>query len=271
MARKQLACPNCGLRAGRVVDRKAWITTLIECDHCGLLYRAPTDTTADNRNFYQAEYHEGFTTDCPDAEELQRLKKSNFAGKAGDYSTYIEVLNHLGVSTGTKIFEFGCSWGYGSYQLMQAGFEVVAFDVSRKRCAYAVEKLGVDATSNLSEVNQSFDLFFSAHVLEHVPDLQETIRLARAITKPGGLFLNFTPNGSATYRERNWRRFHRSWGLTHPNFLQDTFYQNVFPDSPYLLASASPAYPLEQLSGWNRGEHVVHDMSGWELMAAVVL
>src|SRR2546423_4669012 len=114
-------------------------------------------------------------------------------------------------------------------------------------------------------VGRDYDLFFSAHVLEHVPDLRETIELARTINKPGGLFVAFTPNGSQAYRESNWPLFHKAWGLVHPNFIQDSFYKHVFKGNPYLIASAVP-YPLQQIASWNRREQVVCDVSGWELM-----
>jgi SAM-dependent methyltransferase len=254
-----------------VIDRKAGIITLVECARCGLLYRTPTDSESDNQEFYQADYSESFTTDCPEDEKLRNLKESEFAEETVSYPTYLEVLKHLGVSTGSRIFDFGCSWGYGSYRLAQAGYEVEAFEISAPRCAYAVEKLGVRATCDIASVGRDYDLFFSAHVLEHVPDLRATIELARKVTRRDGLFVAFTPNGSAAYRESNWLTFHKSWGLVHPNFLQDAFYKQVFKDEPFFIASAPPMYPLERIALWNRQEQVVSDVSGWELMAAAVL
>jgi 2-polyprenyl-3-methyl-5-hydroxy-6-metoxy-1,4-benzoquinol methylase len=246
------------------------VTALVECAHCKLLYRTPTDSTTYNQDFYQAEYTEGFTTECPDDEALESLKENGFAEETSGYSSYVEVLKHLGLAAGSRVFDFGCSWGYGSYRLSSAGYEVEAFEISEPRCAYAVEKLGINATCDMAMVGRDYDLFFSAHVLEHVPDLRSTLEFARTITKPGGLFVAFTPNGSQSYRKSNWPLFHKAWGLVHPNFLQDAFYKHVFKDNPYLIASELP-YPLERIASWNCLEQIVCDTSGWELMVAAVL
>jgi transcription elongation factor Elf1 len=269
--RQQLSCPYCGRVEGTVVDQKFGIVMLIECAYCGLLYRTPTDSSHENHDFYQADYSEDFTTDCPSDGELESLKETEFAKETNGYSSFLEVLNNLSLPKGSRVFDFGCSWGYGSYRLARAGYEVEAFEISAPRCAFAEKKLGIKATSDISGVGRDYDLFFSAHVLEHVPDLQSTIRFARGITRQGGLFVAFTPNGSEAYRKQNWALFHKTWGLVHPNFLQDAFYQHVFKDDPYLIASAPPTYPLERLASWNRQEQIICDTSGWELMVAAVL
>src|SRR5256885_4506390 len=165
LAGQQALCPYCRRSEGQVVDQKAWVTELVECAHCKLLYRTPTDSLTDHLDFYQAQYKEGFTTECPGDEDLQSLKENGFAEETGGYSIYLEVLKHLGLSAGNRVFDFGCSWGYGSYRLSAAGYEVEAFEISGARCAYAVEKLGINATCELSMVGRDYDLFFSAHVL----------------------------------------------------------------------------------------------------------
>lgn len=263
-------CPGCYSNQANVIDSKIWgITTLVECDQCGLLYRTPTDSPKDSIKFYQESYSQGFTTDCPSEEQLITWKQQNFANSPKDFSHYLEVLKAFGCLPGSKIFDFGCSWGYGSYQLKQAGYNVEAFEISAPRCVYAVNKLDIKATNNLSELSGDFDIFFSAHVLEHVSDLYETINLAKKITKPGGLFIAFTPNGSLEYRQSNWQGFHKSWGLVHPNVLQDKYYKYIFQNHAYLIASCP--YNWQQISSWNRQDRLVLNLSGWELLLGVIL
>jgi len=233
------------------------------------MYRIPTDTQIESHQFYQQDYSEGATTECPDEAELLKLKEGNFSEASNSYGRYLEVLQHLGYRRGTRVFDFGCSWGYGSYQMVQVGYSVTSYEVSAERRAYAAERLGVDTVSDLSRAACDFDVFFSAHVLEHVPDLQEVIRLAKRITKPGGLFIAFTPNGSLDYRNTHREAFHKSWGLVHPNVLQDKFYRHLFVEQPYLLAS--DPYPASQISSWNKRDQLVCDLSGGELLAVAVL
>src|SRR3954447_14387809 len=71
--RRNMACPSCGSGRAYVVDRKWIVTTLWRCRQCKLLFRAPTSSESLNKEFYQAEYEQGFTTKLPDKAELQNL------------------------------------------------------------------------------------------------------------------------------------------------------------------------------------------------------
>lgn len=200
------------------------------------MFRAPTTTSAENEAFYQENYHQGFTSDTPSDEVLRGLMTSNFAGSEKDYTSYINVLAALGGKPGDRLLDFGCSWGYGSWQLKKHGYDVVSFEISKPRCRYAREKLGVAAYDNLDDLkDEGFDIFFSAHVLEHVPAISDVFAFAQKKLKKGGLFIAFTPNGSEDYRRRQDGAWRQLWGMVHPNFLDDRFYRKAFPN--VLLAS----------------------------------
>jgi 2-polyprenyl-3-methyl-5-hydroxy-6-metoxy-1,4-benzoquinol methylase len=238
---ERFRCPSCGCMKSDVVDRKFLVTQLRRCANCQLMYRTPTDDPATNASFYENEYTQGFTTDVPSDEALIDLRKQNFAGSEKDYSYYIGVLTQLGLRPGARIFDYGCSWGYGSYQLAQAGFEVVSFEVAPSRKRYAVERLGVrtvdDMEQVISERADYFDCFFSAHVVEHVPSPAQAFDYAMRLSKRGGLFVSFTPNGSQAHRAvaPGWRAL---WGEVHPNFIDDVFLDSNFRRSPRAVGSS---------------------------------
>lgn len=261
-------CPNCDGQASALIERKMIVTELRRCDACMMMFRIPTDAPAEAADFYNHAYAQGFTTDMPDAAALAELKARRFAGTEKDYSYYIDVLRQLGAPAGAKLFDFGCSWGYGSYQFAQAGFETLSYEISAPRRRYGVENLGVHAVSDFeawassAEAEASMDVFFSAHVLEHVPSPSRIISLARRVLKPGGLFVAFVPNGSTAFRtvSPDWSKL---WGEVHPNFLDEVFFNATLSDVPRafgaspvsiaptikgLLASAPPrAYSLDKL------------------------
>ncbi len=190
------ACPSCGSGVSIVVDRKYLITTLRRCGSCSLMFRAPTTTAEEFAVFYQDDYSEGFTTDLPSQADLDLLKQGHFKDSGKDYGKYIGVLQALGCRPGQLLLDYGCSWGYGGWQFAEAGFRVIGFEVSEGRCRYAQDMLGVNAASTIDRLPMQgeFDVFFSSHVLEHIPNLGEVLLLARTIVKPGGLFVAFTPN-----------------------------------------------------------------------------
>src|SRR5690242_17751147 len=107
------------------------MTSLQRCGQCRLLYRVPAMTVAENERLYQTNYAEGFTTGLPDATHLQELVATGFRDSPKDYTEYLNVLKAIGVKKNGRLYDFGCSWGYGSYQLTAAGFDVESFEISR--------------------------------------------------------------------------------------------------------------------------------------------
>lgn len=72
-------CPSCGCgHENQILGRERGITTLRRCGNCRLLFHVPTTTGAENEEIYQAQYHEGSTTDLPSTETLRRWTDSNY-------------------------------------------------------------------------------------------------------------------------------------------------------------------------------------------------
>jgi 2-polyprenyl-3-methyl-5-hydroxy-6-metoxy-1,4-benzoquinol methylase len=234
------ACPNCASRDSYVVDRKYIIMELRRCRSCHLLFRAPTDRATEQESFYNDGYSEGFTTKLIPDDELKKLVDSGFSGPNGNYHQYINTLTQLGLSPGSRVFDFGCAWGFGSYQLAcAAGFQVEAYEISQRARAYAKEKFGLVVHDSFPPLarNEYVDCFFSAHVLEHVPSVERVIAAAMQLVKPGGLFVAFTPNGNQAVRDRWPQLWHKMWGRAHSNFLDSAFWENRFPDDDWAMTT----------------------------------
>lgn len=234
------------------------------------MFRVPTTSREENERFYQSEYSQGFTTSLPAVDELERLKQSLFRGSEKDYSDYLRVLAALGSKPGDAVLDFGCSWGYGSWQLQRAGYRVKAYEISAPRCTYARQELGIDAHSRLDELGGPFDIFFSSHVFEHVPSVSQCIQFAVQNLKPGGWLVVFTPNGSESFRRVDFRAWNQLWGQVHPNFLDDVFYKNAFRDYPFLLSSGGD--DERKIRDWvlgSSGDQVALDLTGIELLLIV--
>jgi len=268
-------CPSCGAGQSALISRKYFVTELRRCGSCKLLYRVPIDYDDENKIFYQSIYKQGITTEMPDSEELARLKDTAFAGTEKDYAGIISAIEAFGVMRGARIFDFGCSWGYGSWQFMQHGYKVESYEISIPRAHYAADKLSCHVYQDLDDVLRNrklhYDVFFSSHVLEHVPSVRRVIDFASHVLKNDGLFLAFTPNGSEPFRNKSPWQWQRLWGQVHPNFLDDQYYIHQFRDFPYLLASEP--YDLDSFSEWSRSERKQHllDLSGSELLCAAKL
>ena len=109
-----------------------------------------------------------------------------------------------------------------------------------------------------SNLDGTFDVFFSNHVMEHVPSPTKCIVLAKRLTKAGGLFIAVTPNGSLGFREREPRSWHRFWGKVHPNLISDRFWAQSFSKEDHFIgslpSSISAAEVWASCGGQIRGE-----------------
>ena len=262
-----LTCPSCSSKGGFVVDRKYIVTSLRRCANCKLLNRTPTTSAGENKRLYQRDYREGFTTTMPSDSELKDLLDSSFRNGEKEYSCYIDLLRALDIGSGARILDFGCSWGYGSWQLAKAGFCVDAYDISKPRADYAASKLGVHIIDVGTIENSAYDVFFSAHVIEHVPSVSGFIQLGMKALRPGGIFIASTPNASSEYRRLKPEGFHLSWGFVHPQLIDWEFLQNLQPCTG-LIADSSP-YCFAQLQGFAWDKKAFIKLDGDELMFAI--
>jgi 2-polyprenyl-3-methyl-5-hydroxy-6-metoxy-1,4-benzoquinol methylase len=184
------------------------------------MFRVPKSNPGRETTFYQNRYREGFTTDCPGDEQLTALKQTSFQGTEKDYSAYIEAVKAAGVQAGDTVLDFGSSWGYGSWQLTQAGFRVYSYEISELRARYAAERLDCQMLDDARRLAGEVDCFFSAHVIEHLSDPRELWSTARTVLKPGGVIILFMPNGNRHLENRyGSARYHRLWGQVHPLLL----------------------------------------------------
>jgi 2-polyprenyl-3-methyl-5-hydroxy-6-metoxy-1,4-benzoquinol methylase len=255
-------CPYCKtiLNGAPVVDRKYVVTALVECPQCNMLVRVPTDEVAASKQFYQEAYSQEYTTDCPSDEELQKLIASNFVDSDRDYSRYIRFFDFLGVPAGARVLDFGCSWGYGLHQFRQRGFNAEGFEVSVPRGSYGKQKLGLPIFSSVNDLKGKYDVIFSSHVLEHLPDFSEINNLYRDHLSENGLFIAVTPNGSHDFLKARYDAYHQLWGKVHPVLLNKKFVQKNFGKELLYLDS------WESMNPEFRKDKISPILDKWELV-----
>jgi 2-polyprenyl-3-methyl-5-hydroxy-6-metoxy-1,4-benzoquinol methylase len=214
-------CPACQSDNVRFVHRKYLVTSLHECQCCHIRFRVPKETSGRAKKLYTKEtYTQGFTTDLPSPTELNALIQTNFAGTEKNFDGYIAVLKSV-LSDGARILDFGSSWGYGSWQMQRAGFDVYSYEVGEQRAAYAKEHLGCKTVTDLSTLYGTIDCLFSSHVIEHLPNPGILLDEAQKLLVPGGYFICYCPNGNPALE--NEKSYHNVWGKVHPLFLTPGF------------------------------------------------
>jgi SAM-dependent methyltransferase len=173
------------------------IVEILQCQSCHLWFRWPLDTPHEHDSYYQVD----FAGDAPQivlpgTDELRLLESTNFSGSPLDINNKVRVLQAL--RPGGRVLDFGCSWGYGTYQLRQQGFDVVGFEISRPRAEFGRTKLGLNLIDSFDELAMlpegSFDIIFSNHVVEHLPDIGKTFAIFTRLLKQNGFVFHVLPN-----------------------------------------------------------------------------
>jgi 2-polyprenyl-6-hydroxyphenyl methylase/3-demethylubiquinone-9 3-methyltransferase len=108
----------------------------------------------------------------------------------------------LGSFQGKRMLDVGCGGGILSESLAREGAHVVAVDPSEASLSQAreharAEDLSIEYRSGFAEAldfNEEFDAVFAVDVLEHVQDLEATLRACARALRPGGFFGFLTHN-----------------------------------------------------------------------------
>jgi len=125
-------------------------------------------------------------------------------------STYFPAYKFLKNKKGLKILEVGCGYGYLSYALSKAGFDIKGIDISEKAIQFAKMNFGPnyfasDIKSYLGSSKEKYDLIVSTEVIEHLTDQNDFISDCLALLKSDGLILLTTPNKSYYRKKSIWQ------------------------------------------------------------------
>lgn len=183
--RQARTCPYCGSPSSGLIGKKKMVLELRRCNRCQLMYRWPKDTPRLNHRFYQQQYRQGITTDMPGGEALEKLKTSMFRGTEKDLSDKISILKTL-LPQG-RVLDYGCSWGYGTFQLAAAGYDVFGFEISQPRAEFGRRHMGstiISTEASPDELAGWFDAVFASHVLEHIPTPWAIFDRIASVLKP---------------------------------------------------------------------------------------
>ncbi len=165
-----------------MIDRKYIVTRLFECNSCHLYFRHPVEKLANNETFYQDGYVEddNITTSLPTVDKLEIMKKDGFLIGNKNATRYSDLFTALTKGKeSVRVVDYGCSWGYISWQLKNAGFDVESYEISKPREAYGNKNLASNILTQEKDIRDGNDIFFSSHVIEHHPSISEMITLAK--------------------------------------------------------------------------------------------
>jgi SAM-dependent methyltransferase len=207
----RLVCPYCSSRYHELLSRKWLLIHARQCVYCGLIFRYPNDDPQEARRYYEQEYAERTIVDVPDQTALNHMMETKFQGSMFDKAARVAVLAGL-VPAGSRVLDFGSSWGYGVAQFCWAGFDAVGFEPGVPRAAYGRNCLGVTIDTDWPALAKRLvcgcDLIYADHTLEHLDRPRAYLDDWARMLRPAGKVLIFVPNGGGA----NARRLGVRWG-----------------------------------------------------------
>lgn len=186
-------CPYCDNKSTSLVERKHTILQLRKCGRCKVQFRFPKDDSTENDKFYQEDYKQNTVTDLPAEAEIPHHIATSFREVGRDLTEHLQTIKAI-APTG-KLLDYGCSWGYCVHQFRAAGYEASGFEISRPRVEFGRTKLGVTLSDSIDAFpDKSFDVIYSAHCLEHIPNPDIALSQFQRLLRPGGHLFIYVPN-----------------------------------------------------------------------------
>jgi SAM-dependent methyltransferase len=230
------------------------------CGHCDVCYLFPGLTSAEEREFYAAEF------------------SSFMGGRAGtaagwsDPARHVEAnqwmasrrMKYLGsrLPAAGRVLEIGCSSAFMLYPLIKRGLECVGVEPSGAFGEY-VRSRGIDcydSTDDLVSANRypdGFDLVMHSFVLEHISAPGAFLRQQLDLLRPGGKLVFEIPNSAdpllSIYDLPAFERFY--WIVAH------TWYFSK-PSLTYLLGTLGYPFEIQLDQRYDLSNHLVWARDG---------
>ena len=201
LEKETVGCPVCGASDYRQLssdDRYEMGVTSCGCNHCGLIFINPRPTKKELDAFYSGVYRTYYESIDKPTEEYV---------KAGPYQTraaYVvdKLKKVIDVDLDLKVLDIGCAEGtllktikseYPDAQLF--GLEPDSnFAEYARNSTNATIEVGDFQTLQDGDMYRDFDLETVTHVLEHILDPKEFLRMIGSIMKPGAYLYVEVPN-----------------------------------------------------------------------------
>jgi 2-polyprenyl-3-methyl-5-hydroxy-6-metoxy-1,4-benzoquinol methylase len=164
------------------------------CKECNFKFTSPRPEDADLGKYYKAEdYISHSDTKKGLINKLYHLVRSYTLLKK------LQIVIQYTNSKRGKILDYGCGTGAFLNTCRINAWDAFGIEPDKDAVKIMNEKFGVSSFQSLQEAEQNnsfsgFDAITAWHVLEHVPDLKETITSLKVNLKEGGIFIVAVPN-----------------------------------------------------------------------------
>lgn len=229
-------CPLCG-SGGAVRYDRAGPLGLHRCVGCSLVYMGQAADIGARYDHAEREYFgEGYLR-----------KRDLFANWFHQHKARRRLRVIRRYKQGGRLLDVGCGGAELLWEARNAGYDVVGVDVSSALTAHGRQRFGLEIhCGDLANFNppEPFDVVVMSHVLEHVVEPLEMLRLVRRLLAPGGVLYLATPNVAC------WEARLGGWAAYEPyhlSYFSPSTLRDALARSGYEIADV---HTWEPLSAW---------------------
>lgn len=182
------SCPVCENTSHSLIRRGK--TNLLHCANCDVhfLEQQPSKQSLDA--YYASSY--AMSSSEVLASEHRRLFR------LPEQLWLISELEKHGLNSGDTILDIGCDKGYFLDQCRRFGFKVKGVEPSQQAREYCTS-IGLNISSDISQIQELFDAITLWHVLEHFTDPRSVLDKAHSLLNSNGLLFIRVPDFSSCW------------------------------------------------------------------------
>ena len=157
------------------------------CSSCSLVFRKQFPSNSELALLYKHAYSDQNVT-------ISNTNQESGLFATEVYSRYIHK-NFFKPGCGQRFLDYGAGTGQLLESLKKYNIIIDGLEFSDQAIKYCLKKRGIFLKNNLKNVpNDYYDFVSMIEVIEHVTDLEATLKELNRITKPGGTIFVTTPN-----------------------------------------------------------------------------
>lgn len=234
---QNLSCYLCGsTKCSKIHDKIRYDLSPrpYQCDQCNFVFLYPRMTPEAEKEFYEKFYRSTY-----DNQEAEKLWKASLPEAKSRVSRFMNLY-----SKETRVLEIGCASGYFLFSVKEHVKSTTGVELTTDFVRYARGR-GLDVRESLNEVpDNSCDLIFMFHVLEHIEDPIQFLKdLKKKLSHSGKLIIE-VPNVDdvlvSTYKIKSHLDFY--WEIAHKYYFSKDTLKQVMDRAGY----KSEIHPLQR-------------------------
>ncbi|MCY7358057.1 MAG: class I SAM-dependent methyltransferase [Rudanella sp.] len=211
--------------------------TIQNCEECGFRFTDPRPDSKSIGSYYQStDYVSHNDKSGGLVNKLYRLVRQFTLRQK------LNLINSIQPEKG-KLLDIGCGTGLFLETCQQGGWSVEGVEPDGSPRSAAADRLKKAVVETIHEVGEeSYNIITMWHVLEHVPNLQETINELKNLLQNGGTLLLALPN-SDSYDAKHFKQYWAAYDIPrHLSHFTPESVNRLVTQAGFTLAAIRPMY-----------------------------